>query len=306
LVSYCDGFAADLGGGQYGREKWLARASPTHRVSGGGAALQSAITAAKNDAAPIIQIDDNLTYQLDPTLTLAAGRHLVIQAADETNPHLIVTGGQLAVTGGPGASLTLNGLLIEGGVRVDADLRAFRLLHSTLVPGRSVLQESPGRPSGSSLVVTPGPAGSPLNTDLEVQIAFSIAGAMRMPDHITRLWLLDSIIDGVDSNTGPKGTAISNSGLSGPPAHIERCTIFGISQFHDLELASETIFTGPVLVQRRQTGCVRFSYVPYGSETPRRYRCQPEPADPAPDTMSSCPLVIENLHVGEAINGYLT
>jgi hypothetical protein len=31
-----------------------------------------------------------------------------------------------------------------------------------------------------------------------------------------------------------------------------------------------------VLARRRQQGCVRFSYVPPGSRTPRRHRCQPE------------------------------
>jgi hypothetical protein len=33
---------------------------------------------------------------------------------------------------------------------------------------------------------------------------------------------------------------------------------------------------GPVLARRRQDGCVRFTFVPPGSRTPRRHRCQPE------------------------------
>ena len=40
--------------------------------------------------------------------------------------------------------------------------------------------------------------------------------------------------------------------------------------------ASTSIFVEPVTVERRQTGCIRFSYVPDGSRTPRRYRCQPD------------------------------
>jgi hypothetical protein len=44
----------------------------------------------------------------------------------------------------------------------------------------------------------------------------------------------------------------------------------------DLTLASETIFDNRVNADRRQAGCVRFSFVPDGSRTPRRYRCQPE------------------------------
>jgi hypothetical protein len=34
--------------------------------------------------------------------------------------------------------------------------------------------------------------------------------------------------------------------------------------------------TCAVKVQQRQVGCVRFSYVPQDSRTPRRYRCQPD------------------------------
>jgi hypothetical protein len=40
--------------------------------------------------------------------------------------------------------------------------------------------------------------------------------------------------------------------------------------------ASNTIFTDTVFARRRQEGCMRFSYIPEGSMTPRRYRCQPE------------------------------
>lgn len=40
--------------------------------------------------------------------------------------------------------------------------------------------------------------------------------------------------------------------------------------------ADDTIFTGAVAVARRQQGCIRFSYVPPGSSTARRYRCQPD------------------------------
>jgi hypothetical protein len=42
--------------------------------------------------------------------------------------------------------------------------------------------------------------------------------------------------------------------------------------------ASDSIFTGIVTAQRRQSGCVRFSYVPSGSQTAQRYHCQPDMA----------------------------
>jgi hypothetical protein len=43
-------------------------------------------------------------------------------------------------------------------------------------------------------------------------------------------------------------------------------------------MAENSIFDGRVRVARRQTGCVRFCWVPVGSRTPRRYECQPDAA----------------------------
>lgn len=63
---------------------------------------------------------------------------------------------------------------------------------------------------------------------------------------------------------------------SGPPARLERTTIFGSLHVKELDLASEVIFAGPVVADRTQEGCVRFSYLPEGSKTPRRYRCLPD------------------------------
>jgi hypothetical protein len=62
----------------------------------------------------------------------------------------------------------------------------------------------------------------------------------------------------------------------GPPATLLRTTIFGEVHVQQLPLASEVIFSSVVRCKRRQDGCVRFSFVPEGSETPKRYRCQPD------------------------------
>jgi hypothetical protein len=57
---------------------------------------------------------------------------------------------------------------------------------------------------------------------------------------------------------------------------LERTTLFGPSYFHSLTLATEVIFTDTVTCEQRHEGCVRFSFVPPDSRTPRRYRCQPD------------------------------
>lgn len=62
----------------------------------------------------------------------------------------------------------------------------------------------------------------------------------------------------------------------GPAATLERVTVLGPVHVKELTLASEGIFRDRIRTMRRQAGCVRFSYVPPGSQTPRRFRCQPE------------------------------
>jgi len=58
-------------------------------------------------------------------------------------------------------------------------------------------------------------------------------------------------------------------------ATIDDTTVLGPSAFKSLE-ASGVVFAGPLTVTRRQSGCVRYSYVSSASTTPRRFRCQPE------------------------------
>jgi hypothetical protein len=277
-VSYFYGFSADMGGGEYDRSKWLVPAAAPILVNGGGAALDAAIALRPAVPRNVIQITDSSTYDITTNITLATNESLTIQAANEWRPHLRMPNGSIAIlTAGAGASLTLGGLLIEGALSIEGDLDTLRVLHCTFVPGRSVEREKLAPPSGPSIIVTPtAAAGNDINTRLEVEIAFSIVGALRMPSHITKLWLLDSIVDGILQNGGLIGSAVSDAALtSGPPAHIERSTLFGTSRFLKLEMASESIFTDTVLCDERQQGCVRFSFVPRGSATPQQYRCQP-------------------------------
>lgn len=284
-VSHFHGFSMALGGGEYPRGKWLVQPAPGGSVpvmvGGGGGALAAALAAPRATLHTLFEITDSASYLLNANLALAPGETLTIQARDEARPHVRLAGGAIAVTGGgvlgsAGAGLTLGGLLIEGGLRIEADLDLVRLLHTTLVPGRSVEQDNAMAPSGPSLVVSAGPANAPINTRLEVQLAFSITGALRLPSQITQLWLLDSIVVGIERDGGTTVAAVSDgAGGIGPPAHIERSTLMGRSRFLKLELASESIFDGRVDVEQRQQGCVRFSFVPWGSRTPQQYRCQP-------------------------------
>src|SRR5207237_5440395 len=89
--------------------------------------------------------------------------------------------------------------------------------------------------------------------------------ALTLPPASRGVTIFDSVVDG--------GTGAA---ITGPSLHIERSTVFGTADVRELPMASESIFTDVVHVERRQQGCVRFSFVPEGSRTPRRYRCQPD------------------------------
>jgi hypothetical protein len=61
----------------------------------------------------------------------------------------------------------------------------------------------------------------------------------------------------------------------GPTALLARTTVLGTVRLQELT-ASEVLFTRTVEVERRHSGSVRYCYLPPGSVTARRFRCQPE------------------------------
>jgi hypothetical protein len=62
----------------------------------------------------------------------------------------------------------------------------------------------------------------------------------------------------------------------GPKTTLERVTVFGSVHVREFALASETIFMGSAVAERRQAGCTRFCFLPAGSRVPRRFRGQPD------------------------------
>src|SRR5262249_51966444 len=94
----------------------------------------------------------------------------------------------------------------------------------------------------------------------------------------------DSIVDATDA-TGIAFAATDDASAGGVMTKVENSTVIGKVHTRLMQLASNTIFlaslsptdtwNAPVLSERKQDGCVRFSYVPPGSRTPRRFKCQP-------------------------------
>jgi hypothetical protein len=156
---------------------------------------------------------------------------------------------------------------------LEDDLCHVTIRHSTLVPGWELYSNCEPKHGEPSLFLN--------YTRAAVKIEHSIVGAIQVEaDEVksepVRLRISDSIVDATDSES----MAISSPTL--PIAYaaltVERSTIIGSVDTHRIELAENSIFDGAVRVARRQTGCVRFCWVPFGSRTPRRYDCQPDAA----------------------------
>jgi hypothetical protein len=295
-VFYYYGFAAALGGGPYPRRAWLVKRASDQQLlvvdssgaPGTFATIDAALTQWVADGRPdaVIRIQDNRTYEetlsIDVEPAGGPSPFLAVEAADGFRPHLRLDG-PLVITGNqPNFTLTLGGLLVEGWIDLQGSLRGLRLIHTTLVPGVSIAEPDPVLPpppppvQPSLRVAASDAGGALLNTELTVALAFSITGPLRVPDHIQKVYCLDSIVDGtgiaVIAGPGP-------ADAPGPALHLERTTLRGSMHVRQIDLATEVIFDGRATAERVQVGCIRFSYVEPGSQVPRRYRCQPDLAE---------------------------
>jgi hypothetical protein len=161
--------------------------------------------------------------------------------------------GDAAASSEDGGACFINGLLLEGNMAVaPGNLGQLSLTHSTVIPGRGSLHVSD---SG--------------NERLSVAVDHSICAATNVPGTIRALDIADSIV-GDDSGSPDFSVDARETALN-----FLRSTFFGGVAGLTLS-ASDCIFGGFVEVTRRQTGCVRFSYVSPLSLVPRRYRCQPD------------------------------
>ena len=99
------------------------------------------------------------------------------------------------------------------------------------------------------------------------------------------------------SSDGVVGDAVTAPDLDATLCNV---TILGPSRFRSLE-GTNVIFAAPVTVTRSQSGCLRYSFVPPGSATPRHFRCQPDLAFAAVAMVKGAPLTEpEKRHLAQA------
>ena len=289
-VTYNYGFSATIGGGPYDRRSTLTDPQQTtwHIDVGQRSTLSSlpeALTqwqahcSTTSHPRGLMRIVDNGIYDASPTMVVPAGGILAIEAADGVRP-VIRSSGELHVglqgtrdsAGTLGATLILNGLLFDapGGITL--------MSSGSSLAGRAPQPEFSPASGALTLVVRHCTVMAGLRSvreavDVQVVIDHCLVGPLQLPGDIVGLTVQDSVLDGA---SGPAIAAPDAADPFGPPTTLERVTVFGPAHMRELRVASEILFTAPVQVQRLQTGMVRFSYIPDGSQTPRRYRCQPD------------------------------
>lgn len=282
--------ASDIGGGEYERLSTLSLGlQPVVEVPSASGSVQTALTAVASGGA--VQFPSSATWAETPSVALAANAVVELRAADQTRPVLQLSG-ELKISGATGSELTLNGLVISGGaLHLAATANGqgpdtLRLVHCTLVPGTSGL-----------LVETKG---------TRVELDHCVVGTMRIAAECS-VSLTNCIVDAGD----PAAVAFAavDGDAAGGALQATDCTLIG--RVHSTAIASGsncifharaslsgggTPWPAPVWSERRQEGCLRFSYLPLESIVPRRYRCQPASAA---DASRVVPL-FDSLRYGDA------
>jgi hypothetical protein len=292
-LTYSYGAVADIGGGPYDRRGSAAAVMDrpvtwqlgVSREEPGSSEIVATLTeaiAAWNvqpaGSVGLIAIMDNSTYVEALTggdaILVPEGSRLIVIAADwpalpvpnglpgevartlgridptGRRPHLR---GAIDVTGTAPADsetageLILNGITIEGQIRaLGGNLGRLHVAHSTILGGTP------------ALAVVAGNAG------LQMILERVVSGPVAVTVAVDDIRILETILLGTPGLDAPAS-----------PVTVIRSTIVGDTSVLRIE-ASDSIFDGALVAARRQEGCVRFSWLGLGSDTPRRYRCQPD------------------------------
>jgi hypothetical protein len=307
LVNYYYGFSSEVGGGSYDRKSLFKSYdvpnNNNNKNNNNELRIPNVITNSNNEADvikkaiskwqgtsnknAIFLIGDSQIYtESFDTINLPPGVTLAIRAAQNQRPviklakPLIINGGEnIHDDSSQRSKIIFDGLVFDRSVnenssfqmpllsiKEEANLGSLIIEHCTLVPERNSID---------STITSPSSANNNNNNSLEVKgnddlivgINRTIIGGIDMSKSSAKLKVIDSIID-------KKGDS-SMQALVCKSVIIENSTIFGKVKVDSMDLASNTIFTDNVLVQRRQKGCMRFSYIPEGSKVPSTFRCQP-------------------------------
>ncbi|WP_243073656.1 hypothetical protein [Microbacterium sp. SS28] len=314
LATFSIGMAVPVGAGNRRRGDEPLPA-PEQTVSDGDL-LQPALDLVQDGGTVLVadsrRYAQNLTITAHtPDPTADPGSAVCLAAAQGARPSLELTK-PLLLDMEPRSTVVLDGVLLSGAPVVldevdppDRDRRTIVIRDATLVPGLTRTPDgAAGSPTRASLIV--------LDPFACVRIERSVVGAIVAVEGVT-VEVTDSIIDG-SARTGvaltgrdgasPRTVASDADWQTGDGTaaagdlDIRESTVVGSARCVRLD-ASNSLFLAtlepgdprprPVHVERKQQGCVRYSFLPEGSQTGRRFHCAPRPDDPVAVQRASRP-----------------
>jgi hypothetical protein len=302
-ATYYYGFNADLGGGEYSRAKSLTApgAQAVAKVPADYATVHEAIAALGGDG--VVEITDSGIYAEPAGLNIAvkAKGHISLVATDGNRPTLLL-GQALSATGGDASLLDINGLVIgyakpvAGGALPAAlidvpatagnTLGGLGIAHATVVPGWAL------NPDGTPQAAYAGlPVVRAQIAGLNITVDNSILGSLWVNGQSSAT-LTNCVIDATD----PGGVAyVDNIDTATQIPHpggaltLQGCTVVGKVHASLLNLVTDSIvwawlsaadqaavpplWRAPLWADRKQEGCIRFSYLPANAIVPRRFEC---------------------------------
>jgi hypothetical protein len=306
LATFHHGSALAIGGGGYDRASSLDDVDNVVPASD-GEDLAPLLTSVAGGGA--VEIADSRRYTAPPNITATTpttgvtDRAVTVRSANRARPLLSRTA-ELKLAMEPDTTVVLNGLVLAGAPLVieesaDTARRTLVLKHCTLVPGVTRNADgTPGSVGAASLIV--------LHPFTTVTLDHCVVGpvvAVEGAGVIANDSVLDACDNGEiafcgrpDAGGGSLGTVSSaaarqvGDGLAaGGHLTLDACTVVGKVHVHRLDVSNSLLLArtngpadpwpAPIWAERRQVGCVRFSYVPPGSRTPRRFECAGD--DPA-------------------------
>jgi hypothetical protein len=290
LVTFHYGSVREFGGGEYERTPQGDDLATQQTVTDSGP-LQPALDAIAGSGR--LTIGDSLTYAQAPVFKVNGvtapgipGLQVVVAARNPARP-LVAAGSDVSLAIGARGSLVIDGLVFSGGAltlaaAADDEPRELVLRDCTLVPGRRLNPDgSAAAPGTPSLVIKHPFAKVTLERCITGPIQIDAEASITLTDCIVDAGSPQSVAYAVDGSGGPGGTLTA-----------KECTFVGKVHAKVVELASNCIFfaelglkpgetwSAPIIAERRQEGCMRFSFVPSGSVTPRRYCCLPDADHP--------------------------
>lgn len=258
-VWYNYGSLDQMSGGEYSREATFSNFDSIFTVSkdaglGDFLTIQEAIDEAQIETEnAIVEILDNETYKELLELQLQQGQTIEIRGAEGRCPVLLLTS-DLVIEGEALSKVVFNGLIIDGAniiVQDETELDEVSIKHCTLKPDSSI----------NKIVL-----GAPIKLTIESSI---IAGVETFENAV--IYIENSIVDA----TNKEEKAISADEDQRAKLTCKNTTIIGEVDVKSISLVENSIFTSLVTVIMLQKGCVRFSYLPFKSITPRKYNCYP-------------------------------